>query len=44
MKTMFKDLFLRSGYKHDYQYDWVLLKEKRERAEKKEDQRDPKDI
>ena len=34
MRTMFKELFTRSGYKCDYQYDWVVLNEKRERMEK----------
>lgn len=34
MRAMFKDLFHRSGYKYDYQYDWVVLAEKKEKMEK----------
>ena len=37
MKNMFKDLFQRNGYKYDYQYDWVILAEKKEKMEKKEE-------
>lgn len=46
MKAMFKELFLRNGYKYDYQYDWVVLAEKKEKVEKKEEKLkdDPKDI
>ncbi len=40
MKNMFKDLFQRNGYKYDYQYDWVVLNEKKERLEKKEEKRE----
>jgi len=36
MKNMFKDLFQRNGYKYDYQYDWVILGEKKERVEKRD--------
>lgn len=35
MRAMFKDLFQRNGYKYDYQYDWVVLSEKKEKLEKK---------
>jgi hypothetical protein len=31
MRNMFKELFARNGYKYDYQYDWVVLKEKKDR-------------
>ena len=41
MRNMFKDLFQRSGYKYDHQYDWVILAEKKEKMEKKEEK--PKD-
>ena len=34
---MFKDLFQRSGYKNDYQYDWVILGEKKEKSTKIEE-------
>jgi casein kinase 1 len=34
MRGMFKELFQRSGYKCDYQYDWVVLAEKREKMER----------
>lgn len=45
MRNMFKELFQKNGYKNDYQYDWVVLNEKKERLEKKEDKReDLKDI
>jgi hypothetical protein len=44
MKTMLKDLFQRSGYKYDYQYDWVVLKEKKDRHEKKEEPKDVNEI
>jgi len=37
VRTMFKELFNKSGYKYDYQYDWVILGEKKERVEKKEE-------
>ena len=37
MKNMFKDLFQKSGYKFDYQYDWVIFNEKKEKAEKREE-------
>ena len=30
MRNMFKDLFQRSGYKYDYQYDWLMTRENRE--------------
>ena len=40
MRNMFKDLFQRNGYKNDYQYDWVILKEKKERNERKEELRE----
>lgn len=36
MRNMFKDLFQRNGYKYDYQYDWVILAEKKEKMEKME--------
>lgn len=29
MRATFKDLFQRSGYKYDYQYDWVVLGQKK---------------
>lgn len=32
---MFKELFQRSNYKYDYQYDWVVLGEIKEKADKK---------
>ena len=46
MRNMFKDLFQRNGYKHDYQYDWVILGEKKDRTEKHQDRpRDePKEV
>jgi hypothetical protein len=34
---MFKELFTKSGYKYDYQYDWVILAEKKDKLEKKEE-------
>jgi len=34
---MFKELFNKSGYKFDYQYDWVILAEKKEKMDKKEE-------
>jgi hypothetical protein len=34
---MFKELFSRNGYKYDYQYDWVILADKKEKMEKKEE-------
>jgi hypothetical protein len=37
MRTMFKELFNKSGYKFDYQYDWVILAEKKEKMDKKEE-------
>jgi hypothetical protein len=37
MRNMFKELFQRSGYKYDYQYDWVILSEKREKSTKLEE-------
>lgn len=37
MKVMFKELFQRNTYKYDYQYDWVILAEKKEKMEKKEE-------
>lgn len=37
LKNMFKDLFNKQGYKYDYQYDWVILNEKKDRHEKKEE-------
>lgn len=37
MRNMFKELFQRNGYKYDYQYDWVVLAEKKEKLEKKEE-------
>jgi casein kinase 1 len=37
MRNMFKDLFQRNGYKYDYQYDWVILAEKKEKMEKREE-------
>lgn len=36
MRGMFKELFQRNGYKYDYQYDWVVLAEKKEKFEKKQ--------
>ena len=46
MKLMFKELFLKSGYKYDYQYDWVVLAEKKEKMEKREEKirEEPKEI
>lgn len=38
MKSMFKELLLKNGYKYDYQYDWVILAEKKVKAESKEPQ------
>jgi hypothetical protein len=35
MRTPLKELFNKSGYKYDYQYDWVILGEKKEKLEKK---------
>ena len=32
---MFKGLFEKSGYKNDYQYDWVVLGEKRRAMEER---------
>ena len=44
MRAMFKELFQRNGYKSDFQYDWVVLAEKKERMEKKEEKlKDDKD-
>ena len=37
IRAMFKDLFQRSGYKNDYQYDWVILGEKKEKSTKIEE-------
>ncbi len=37
MRNMFKELFNKSGYKYDYQYDWVILAEKKEKLDKKEE-------
>ena len=37
MRNMFKDLFQRNGYKYDYQYDWVILNDKKEKMEKREE-------
>lgn len=37
MRNMFKELFNKSGYKYDYQYDWVILAEKKEKVDKKEE-------
>lgn len=31
---MFKELFNKNGYKYDYQYDWVVLAEKKEKVER----------
>ena len=39
MRNMFKDLFQRSGYKCDYQYDWVILGNKGSKEEMKDEQR-----
>ena len=36
LRNMFKDLFQMSGYKYDYQNDWVILGEKKEKLERKE--------
>lgn len=38
MRTMFKELFQRNGYKYDYQYDWVIMNEKKEKIEKKREE------
>ena len=38
MRALYRQLFQRNGYKCDYQYDWVVLAEKKERMEKKEEQ------
>ena len=32
---MFKELFEKSGYKNDHQYDWVILNQKKEKIDKK---------
>jgi hypothetical protein len=37
MRNSFKELFSKSGYKYDYQYDWVILAEKKEKLDKKEE-------
>ena len=37
MRASFKELFNRNGYKYDYQYDWVILAEKKEKLDKKEE-------
>ena len=37
LRNSFKDLFDKSGYKYDYQYDWVILAEKKEKLDKKEE-------
>ena len=37
MRNSFKELFNKSGYKYDYQYDWVILAEKKEKLDKKEE-------
>ena len=29
IRNMFRELFQRNGYKNDYQYDWVVLNEKK---------------
>ncbi len=42
LRNMFKELFQKSGYTKDYQYDWVILGEKKEKAEKK-DEKEEKD-
>ena len=36
MRAMCKELFQKSGYKYDYQYDWVVLGKKKEKLERKE--------
>lgn len=36
MRASFKELFNQNGYKLDYQYDWVILAEKRTNLDKKE--------
>jgi len=36
MRSLFKELFNKSGYKFDYQYDWVILADKKDKLEKKE--------
>ena len=35
MRAMFKELFAKNGYKFDYQYDWVIMQEKNDKAKKK---------
>ena len=35
LRNMFKELFQKSNYKNDYQYDWVVLGEIKEKADKK---------
>ncbi len=37
MRAMFKELFNKSGYTFDYQYDWVILSEKKQKLDKKEE-------
>jgi len=37
MRGMFKDLFQRNGYKYDYQYDWVILSEKKDKTGRPEE-------
>jgi hypothetical protein len=32
---MFKELYQKNNYKQDYQYDWVVLGDIKEKAEKK---------
>jgi casein kinase 1/casein kinase 1 epsilon len=36
LKTLFKDLFVKSGYEWDYQYDWNMISKKK-KEDKKED-------
>jgi hypothetical protein len=37
---MFKELFKQNGFKFDYQYDWVLLEQKREAEEEAEEEKE----
>ncbi len=44
MRNMLKDLFQRSGNKYDYQYDWVIVAEKKEKAADKNLEKQKEDI
>ena len=44
MRNMFKDLFQRNGYKYDYQYDWVILAEKKDKVDLKKDDKGTQEV